>query len=264
MDYNKIKADARERINGHLWDIWKPILIMSAISIVVTMIVNGIFGSDTFIGNLVEALCNIALFPIEIGYLSYLLKFVRKEEYSLDELKAFFPKYKLLIVVQLILTVFVFLGLICLIIPGIIVSLWYAMVNYILIDNPDLEPSEYLERSKEMMDGYKMDYFVFILTFIGWALLCVFIIPAIWVVPYASVSMVLYYEELKKEKGGVIEAKEKVKEASVEEVKTEEKVEVKKASVKKTTTPKKTTATKKAPAKKTSAKTTTKKTTTNK
>lgn len=42
-----------------------------------------------------------------------------------------------------------------------------------------------------------MGLFVFILSFLGWALLCLFIIPVIFVYPYFMVSNILYYDELK-------------------------------------------------------------------
>ncbi len=55
-----------------------------------------------------------------------------------------------------------------------------------------------LKMSKEMMDGYKWDYFCFMFSYIGWILLCVFVIPVIWVIPYIMTGEVMYYEELKK------------------------------------------------------------------
>ena len=283
MDYAKIKTEARERIKDHLWDIWKPIIIIGVISGVFQAVANGIFGADSMFTSFVQALLNLLLVPAEIGCTAYILKFVRGEKYSIDDLKEYYPKFGVLIVINIIMSVFIMLGFIFLIIPGIIISLWYAMVSYIFVDNPDLQPTEYLERSKSMMDGYKMDYFVFGLTFIGWILLCIFIIPAIWVVPYMEVAMTLYYEELRKVKEGtkstepkkekVIEATvEEVKEEPKEEVKVEEKVEEKKAPAKKPaakktttkTTAKKTTTTKKATTAKKPAtkKTTTKKSTT--
>ena len=289
MDYAKIKKEARERIKEHLWDIWKPIIIIAVISGVFSGIANGIFGAESFFTNIVEALLNLLLVPAEIGCTAYILKFVRGEKYSIDDLKEYYPKFGVLIVINIIMSVFIMLGFICLIIPGIIIALWYAMVSYIFIDNPDLQPTEYLERSKEMMNGYKMDYFMFGLSFIGWIILCFFIIPTIWVVPYMEVAMTLYYEELKKTKEGtkttepkkvekveeakveekpVVEVKEEVKEeAKVEEKVEEKKAPAKKPAAKKTTT--KTTAKKSTTAKKTTTakkpaakKTTTKKSTT--
>ena len=291
MDYAKIKKEARERIKDHLWDIWKPIIIIGVISGVFSAVATGIFGSESMFTSFVQALLNLLLVPAEIGCTAYMLKFVRGEKYSIDDLKEYYPKFGVLIVINIIMSVFIMLGFVCLIIPGIIISLWYAMVSFIFIDNPELQPTEYLERSKEMMNGYKMDYFVFGLSFIGWVLLCIFIIPAIWVVPYMEIAMTLYYEELRAVKGGSkAEPKtekvekapvvEEVKEEPKEEIKVEEKVEekaepvvkkapakkpaAKKPASKKTTTAKKATTTKKTTAKKTTTKTAAKKTTTKK
>lgn len=49
--------------------------------------------------------------------------------------------------------------LLCLI-PGILYSYKVILVPYILTENPDMKPSEVLALSNEMMNGYKMDFFV--------------------------------------------------------------------------------------------------------
>ena len=50
------------------------------------------------------------------------------------------------------------------------------------------------------MQGYKWDYFIFGLSFIGWILLIGFTfgIAMIWVMPFILIAQTLYYEELKK------------------------------------------------------------------
>ena len=55
-----------------------------------------------------------------------------------------------------------------LIIPGIIRSLELAMVDYILIDHPDFSSEEALQFSKKIMMGHKCEYFLLILSFLGW------------------------------------------------------------------------------------------------
>ena len=57
------------------------------------------------------------------------------------------------------------------------------------------------------MNGYKWDYFVFQLSFIGWILLGVITagIAYIFICPYINVATVLYYEELKKVNSPTIE-----------------------------------------------------------
>jgi uncharacterized membrane protein len=59
---------------------------------------------------------------------------------------------------------------------------------------------EYLSKSRELMKGYKWDYFVFNLSFIGWILLSIitFGILFVYVIPYISIADTIYYDELKK------------------------------------------------------------------
>ena len=96
------------------------------------------------------------------------------------------------------MTIFIILGAIAFIIPGIILSIAYTMSFYIFADNREIGAKECLDKSKEMMNGYKLNYFAFGLSFIGWIILCVLIVPMIWVIPYVTTAQTLYYEELKK------------------------------------------------------------------
>ncbi|SEQ23683.1 Protein of unknown function [Lachnospiraceae bacterium NE2001] len=82
---------------------------------------------------------------------------------------------------------FVFLWSLLLIIPGLIKSYEYYMVDYILSEDPNIGYKEALEQSKRMMDGYKMDTFILELSFIGWALLAALtcgILSIFYVSPY--------------------------------------------------------------------------------
>jgi len=85
------------------------------------------------------------------------------------------------------------------IIPGIIYAYKTIMVNYIWAETTDENVTwrDVINTSKEMMDGYKMDLFVFELSFIGWILLSAVTlgIALIWVVPYIQVASVMYYQE---------------------------------------------------------------------
>lgn len=70
-----------------------------------------------------------------------------------------------------LMDLFIFLWSLLLVIPGIIKSYEYAMVPYILSENPELDRRRVFEISKEMMRGEKFNYFVLQLSFIGWILL---------------------------------------------------------------------------------------------
>lgn len=91
-------------------------------------------------------------------------------------------------------------GFLLLIIPGIIIALNYAFVFYLLADNNKLEIKECMSKSKELIKGYRLNYCLFMLSFIGWILLCVLIVPIIWVVPYITTAETLYYDKLKEKR----------------------------------------------------------------
>ncbi len=197
MDFKEIKSKAKEKINGKLWDVWKPAIIIGFISMIISVIATSIFGNESTTAELVTALFSILLIPAEVGYISYMLKFVRGEEYDINELKTYYGQIGILIIINILVYIFVLLGFICLIIPGIILSFAYTMVFYVFIDNPGLNAKDYLNLSKDLMNGHKFNYFVFCLSFIGWILLCGLIIPIIWVVPYITTAQTIYYEKLK-------------------------------------------------------------------
>ena len=92
-------------------------------------------------------------------------------------------------------------GLILLIIPGVILSLAYAMVPFVLRDNPELSVVEVLRKSRMMMDGHKWELFLLVLSFIGWMLLGVLtlFIGYLWLIPYMQMTEVKFYEQLRAE-----------------------------------------------------------------
>jgi uncharacterized membrane protein len=86
-----------------------------------------------------------------------------------------------------------------LIVPGIVAAISYSMTFFILAEDSSLTPMEAINKSKQMMDGYKLKYFYLCLKFIGWALLCCLTlgIGFLWLIPYIQVSTAKFYDELK-------------------------------------------------------------------
>ena len=79
----------------------------------------------------------------------------------------------------------------------------FIMAIFIMLDNPDTEPLEALRKSKEMMIGHKMEFFVLQLSFIGWVLLSILTlgVGTLWLMPYMEVTNAKYYDKLKQAKG---------------------------------------------------------------
>ena len=103
------------------------------------------------------------------------------------------------IVAGILVSLFTFLWSLLLIIPGIVKSYSYAMTFYILADNPDMAPTEAINKSKEMMKGNKWRLFCLDFSFIGWYLLSILTlgILLLWVNPYSMQARVEFYESLK-------------------------------------------------------------------
>ncbi|WP_410208189.1 DUF975 family protein [Fusobacterium sp.] len=76
----------------------------------------------------------------------------------------------------------------------------YSMARYIILDKPDIKIRKALKESKTLIYGYKMNYFMMILKFIGWIFLVIvtFGIAALWVGSYWGTTEAQFYRKLKK------------------------------------------------------------------
>ena len=87
-----------------------------------------------------------------------------------------------------------------LIIPGIIKSYEYRMVNYILAENPEMNTKEVFAMSRDMMRGNKWRAFVLDLSFLGWHLLSLITVGLagiFYAFPYRNMTNAALYEFLR-------------------------------------------------------------------
>lgn len=71
----------------------------------------------------------------------------------------------------------------------------YALVPFLALDNPGENPNKLITQSRKLMNGRKMNLFVFQLSFILWfvGIGLTFGLLALYVIPYLQIAMVLYY-----------------------------------------------------------------------
>lgn len=99
-------------------------------------------------------------------------------------------------------TIFTALWTCLFIIPGIVKALSYSQVNYIIKDlnaaGKDISATEAINRSRELMNGHKWEFFVLQLSFLGWAILCSFTlgIGFLWLAPYVQATDAAYYRSI--------------------------------------------------------------------
>lgn len=141
--------------------------------------------------------------PFALGMATFYLRISKNENASISDIFSGFSHFVPALTTYLLMILYIFLWMLCLIIPGIIAAFSYSQVFYILSEEPDLSASEVLKKSKQMMDGHKMDYFVLGLTFFGWGLLCILTlgIGFLWLAPYYSQTMTKFYEDLRGDSG---------------------------------------------------------------
>ncbi len=139
--------------------------------------------------------------PLILGYNGiYILTAYRKKHYQLDLIFVgfSFQYYFLVLSAYWITTAFTVVGFVFLIIPGIIISFSLAMVNFIIVDDPDILPFEALKKSYQMMKGFKWKFCCLGLRFIGWSILGILTIGIgfLWISPYYSMSAAIFYENI--------------------------------------------------------------------
>lgn len=199
MNFIEIKEEAKRLTSKHILKFWKSSLLVFASSIALAIIL-GIIS-----GGVLAFITELVALPLYIGFISYILGLTRKEEVSLTDIFQDYKKIGLIVVTLIISYVFIIFGYILLIIPGIMIAFSLVMVGYLLADSKETSISEaknIIRESIEMMNGYKLDYFIFELSFIGWYFLgaITFGIAYIYVIPYFTFANTLYYQRLKEKR----------------------------------------------------------------
>ena len=94
-----------------------------------------------------------------------------------------------------------FLWTLLFIIPGIIKSIAYSQMFYIIAEYKEVSVTKAMKISIEITKGHKWDLFVLYLSFLGWAILSVFTLGFLnfWLTPYMNMTYVNSYHALMKE-----------------------------------------------------------------
>ncbi len=200
MDRASLKKEAKQLIKGNLWTIIKPYLIIVIVIAAIFTILNFTIGIDDEnpTGRILYFVMQFVVAPMYVGCALYMLKFVRNEELSTSIVFSRYSNFIFIVLTGILVVLFTTLWMLLFIIPGIIAGFRYSQVVYILAEE-DVKPLEAIGRSKEMMQGHKMEYFILQLSFLGWILLIPFTLGLIYIYlgPYMATTNALYYEKLK-------------------------------------------------------------------
>ncbi|MBQ9914877.1 MAG: DUF975 family protein, partial [Clostridia bacterium] len=97
--------------------------------------------------------------PATVGGCSYFIKNTNGAPEFIEIFSGFRTNYKRNVITMLLVNIKLYLWMLLFIVPGIIKSFEYAVIPYILADNPDISTREAFQKAKAMMKGKKWDLF---------------------------------------------------------------------------------------------------------
>lgn len=205
---------------------WSPAVLATVILMLVVIIYVGASETPTFMGlsqNVQLALSGGSLifafliyYPLEVGYYNAMRVFVidGDKDATVNMWKFTTNNYLHIVWGYVVMEIKLLLWTMLFIIPGIIKSFAYAMTPFILVEFPELTANEASKLSDELMKGHKFDLFYLLLSFIGWFLLCLFTagIGFLWLEPYVTGALAVFYEDVKSQYPGDLAPATKVPE----------------------------------------------------
>ena len=135
---------------------------------------------------------------VGVGYAKFNLNLVDRKETAFETLFEYFSYWRTTAAMRFFRGLFVLLGTLLFIIPGIVIGYSYAMTDYILAENPNITGMEALELSQSMMKGNRWRFFCLQFSFIGWDILATlaFGIGHLWLTPYKRAAYAAFYREV--------------------------------------------------------------------
>lgn len=191
LDRKELKDKAKKSFTPHLGAILLVLLIV--------LVVYGLLAVMSGVGAIVSF---IIVGSISLSFASIFLNVLKGKKPVAKDLIFGFQDENLLrgLFAFLRYEIFTFLWTLLLIVPGIIKSISYSQMFYLMAENPKMTAGEAQAKSMKIMEGHKWDYFVLQLSFIPWRLLSIvtFGIAEIYVTPYVSTTNAAFYKKINK------------------------------------------------------------------
>ena len=194
MSNKEIRAKARADLGGNIFDgKW----MMALLAALVISLIVGVCAAIPVAGS-------VGVFiiggPLMLGLTGYFLRLSRNQDTKIEDVFDSFSEHFLQSFLLYLMTgIFTFLWSLLFVIPGIVKSYAYSMAFYVKRDNPTYDWKQCLDESQRIMRGYKWKLFCLQLSFIGWAIVCVFTfgIGTLWLTPYMNAATANFYESIK-------------------------------------------------------------------
>ena len=209
----KKNQDYKNAALGTLRGNWAPAVVCAIVYVLIAVVISmfqpsvatddGVTGTQGAMSLVYMLLYIFVMLPIILGmYQTFNVLYTEGDnKLTSNMFKLAFGAYGRNLAGMLLMSVFTLLWTLLFIVPGVIKAIAYSMTPYILKDYPELSPNQAINLSQKMMKGHKFDFFYLVLSFLGWALLCILTlgIGTLWLSPYVYTSFAAFYEDVKKE-----------------------------------------------------------------
>ncbi|OOM14381.1 DUF975 family protein [Clostridium saccharobutylicum] len=196
----ELKSHAKNQLKGK-WGLAVGGFFVAGI--LIPIIVNFIsrLVSHSVVLSIIMCLISIIIdVTIGVGLCRFSLNYA--DENKEPEFADIFSGFKIVlkaIGLYILMMIIVMIGLIVFIVPGIILIYMFSQSFFILADDNSKSIIECLKESANMMKGHKIEYFILLLSFLGWIILGIIplCIGLLWVIPYMNVTIANYYFDVK-------------------------------------------------------------------
>lgn len=197
MTRKELKTISKQQLKGNWWTAIGVILIIAIITIFMDFL-SAKFDEGVWAPILLSIVTFLIVSPLGLGQSIFFLKLAKNKDVKCTDVFLGYKNFLKVIGVSILIGIITFIGLIVFIIPGIILSIMYSQVYYILAENTEIGIVECLKKSRIMMQGRKWDYFVLMLSFILWGILTTVTcgIAGLYVIPYYEATITNFYLDI--------------------------------------------------------------------
>ena len=191
---------ARKDLHGR----WLEAALLTFVYVLVSCLISATVGSALDLINTgLSLVVTLLMWPMAWSWCVTFLECHRgdTDPFNIKNLFVGYKDFTRICTTLLLQTLYTLLWTLLLIVPGIIKSLSYGLVYYILKDYPELKNNQAIELSMAMMEGYKLELFILCLKYLGLCLLSILTlgIAYFWIAPFYCAAMVNFYEHVKAE-----------------------------------------------------------------
>ena len=200
MNNSEIIKETKSILKGNYNKVIVPFFLFAIISGVLQNqnIISSIYSDyGVFSGAVYSVLVLVVGSVIAVGLASFSLSII-EGQIDINKLKDGLSIVNKAFIFYVLYIVIVVLGFICLIVPGIIFSLMFSQVYYILCKDPEIGVIDAFKKSAAMMNGHKWQYFKLSLRYGFYFFLSIFtlFIWALWLFPQMYTSYALFHKKV--------------------------------------------------------------------